>query len=122
MEQLNENIDSAEITGINCMSTSETKLLESVAKLFLQRTRINCTDCHYCLPCPSGVSIPDCFDYYNKAYIYDDIPAEKFRYHLGLQESERASQCTRCGTCEPKCPQQIPIMDELKKVSELFDK
>ncbi len=122
IEQMNENIETAQKTKINDMSDAENNLLERVAELFLQRTRINCTNCGYCMPCPSGVSIPNCFEYYNKAYIYNDIPAENFRYQLGLNDAERASQCIRCGSCEPKCPQQIPIMDELAKVAELFEK
>ncbi|MGA3175327.1 MAG: 4Fe-4S binding protein, partial [Syntrophorhabdales bacterium] len=29
---------------------------------------------------------------------------------------QRASACVDCGECEEKCPQHIPIREELKKV------
>jgi uncharacterized protein len=37
-----------------------------------------------------------------------------------VKENERASQCTECGICEEHCTQDIKIIQELKKVKELF--
>jgi predicted aldo/keto reductase-like oxidoreductase len=33
-----------------------------------------------------------------------------------------ASLCEECGECEEKCPQSLPIRDNLKKVAEYFGK
>ncbi len=48
-------------------------------------------------------------------------PAAKARYKGLLGEAERASNCVQCGVCLEKCPQQIPIPDELEQVTGLFD-
>jgi hypothetical protein len=43
----------------------------------------------------------------------------KGRYrHLGPEHREgllNASACVECGDCEPKCPQKIPIVEQLKE-------
>jgi hypothetical protein len=33
-----------------------------------------------------------------------------------------ASVCKECGECEEKCPQNLPIRENLKKVAEYFGK
>jgi predicted aldo/keto reductase-like oxidoreductase len=38
-----------------------------------------------------------------------------------ITENERASACIECGICEEHCPQNIPIIQELKKVKELYE-
>jgi predicted aldo/keto reductase-like oxidoreductase len=35
-----------------------------------------------------------------------------------IKPEGRADQCTECGECEEKCPQQIEIIDWLKKAHE----
>ena len=33
-----------------------------------------------------------------------------------MPPEQRASACADCGECEEKCPQHIPIREEMKKV------
>ncbi|MCE7746147.1 MAG: aldo/keto reductase, partial [Candidatus Heimdallarchaeota archaeon] len=33
---------------------------------------------------------------------------------------KRSDACIECGECEPKCPQKIPIIDQLKKAHEIL--
>ncbi len=78
--------------------------------------RVNCTTCGYCLPCPSGVAIPDVFSHYNTSTMFDARRAASAIYHMVVLSSGRgADQCTRCGDCEPRCPQQIPIQNVLEE-------
>jgi predicted aldo/keto reductase-like oxidoreductase len=80
-----------------------------------------CTGCGYCMPCPQRVNIPEIFKYRNYAIVYDLIEWARTNYELlgtpghwvsGLG----ADACTECGECEPKCPQGIPIIEQLKEV------
>jgi len=32
----------------------------------------------------------------------------------------RADRCTRCGDCEAKCPQKVPIREQLAAVAAQF--
>jgi len=38
---------------------------------------------------------------------------------IGIQRpgEKRADACTQCGACEPKCPQHIPIRQQLRAVA-----
>jgi hypothetical protein len=33
---------------------------------------------------------------------------------------KQADSCIECGECEPKCPQKIPIIEQLKKAHEIL--
>jgi hypothetical protein len=71
------------------------------------------------MPCPFGVNIPGNFKIWNESSIYEDFEGGKKKY-LNLEEEKRAVSCKECGACEPQCPQFISIINDLKKVSELF--
>ena len=77
--------------------------------------KVACTGCQYCMPCPSGVNIPLCFEHYNNLTLADNPDGEKFMYaaRLGgavaLGTPEFASLCVQCGQCAEKCPQHIDI-------------
>ncbi len=79
-----------------------------------------CTGCRYCLPCPQGVDIPACFRHYNLDTVYG-LKAYARSAYQGLPEAQRASACARCGECETRCPNQLPIMDQLARVCAQFE-
>ena len=78
--------------------------------------------CRYCTPCENGVDIPQCFEFYNQAHIYDAK-----EHACGINGwalsgifggiPGYASCCTECGACEEKCPQGLPIKKHLKEVA-----
>ncbi len=75
-----------------------------------------CTGCSYCLPCPQNVDIPYIFQKYNEARVYGLWEAAREAYQTWRRGSrERADACVECGECETKCPQHIPIRDQLKE-------
>ena len=98
------------------MTADELALVAAVRDVFRARMKVNCTTCGYCQPCPSGVSIPDVFSTYNTSAMFDARQAASAVYRLYVMAGGHgADQCARCGECEPKCPQQIPIQDMLEE-------
>ncbi len=120
MEQVKENMELAGRQWQNPWTSVDQEAVEKVTRIIKNLEKVPCTNCGYCLPCPEGVDIPRNFALYNEHYMLSD-PAAKGRYLGLLGEVERASNCVECGICLEKCPQQIAIPDELKKVTALFD-
>ncbi|NLI91320.1 MAG: aldo/keto reductase [Peptococcaceae bacterium] len=120
-QQLEENVRLAGEATANSLSKEELQVFEHVKKVMHEKTKIPCTGCGYCMPCPSGVDIPGCFSCYNDKYLMED-KSVRFRYlqTLGVTSVKPsfASQCKACGKCESHCPQQISIRDQLNKVSK----
>jgi len=82
-----------------------------------------CTGCGYCMPCPNGVNIPECFRLMNLHRVYGLTDAAQQRYRgFGDEGNLNAGACLECGQCEPKCPQKIPIIEQLKETHEALAK
>jgi predicted aldo/keto reductase-like oxidoreductase len=116
MEQIAENIKTAQTASQNAFTEKENEVIEEVQKIFKQRIKVNCTGCAYCMPCPSGVNIPGCFTFYNNFHMF----GREEMYHT-LQPNQSASNCIECGQCETHCPQSIEIREELKNVRAIFE-
>jgi predicted aldo/keto reductase-like oxidoreductase len=123
LDQVKENIKVASEAQANQFSDSEKQIMKRVQKAFKERIQVNCTSCGYCLPCPHGVDIPRNFQIFNSYYLLDDTAREQARqqYKIFLSDESRASACVACGQCELHCPQQIKIIDELKKATKVLD-
>ena len=119
MQQVVENLDSAERSDAGMLSEEELSLVEKVREEYRRLTPVPCTQCRYCLPCPNGVEIVDILNYYSDAVIYDNSGAPGFLYR-NLPEEKQAHNCVECFECEEKCPQGIPISEYLKKAHELL--
>jgi hypothetical protein len=79
-----------------------------------------CTGCGYCMPCSNDVNIPKNFEYMNYYRVYGLREFARQTYaDLGVKNTEglKAEFCLQCGECEPKCPQNIPIMAQLEEVA-----
>jgi predicted aldo/keto reductase-like oxidoreductase len=120
-EQVQQNIASACRSGMRSLGQDAIDVLTRVRQAYEQLSPIPCTKCGYCQPCPNGVNVPFNFEIYNQATVLDGSSAVLCRnLYLSLPEAERASACTECGTCEDRCPQQIPIPKMLPQVSAQF--
>ena len=98
------------------LSARDLELIERVRGAYQQLRLVDCTSCNYCMPCPQGVNIPLNFILYNDISVFEALANASMRYSEMVPLEQRASQCTACGECEERCPQHIPIIEELKKV------
>ena len=118
MEQVQQNIVSANKSGINTLSQADLDLVARVQKAYETAQSIPCTKCGYCMPCPQGVNIPRNFELYNEGTAYKDNNLSKSLYNWHFSEEEKANNCIDCDMCEEKCPQHIPISDWMPKIHE----
>ncbi|MHC4777686.1 MAG: aldo/keto reductase [Planctomycetota bacterium] len=121
LEHVEENLRIASEGAAASLTDAEQGLVNRVRDEYEKRVQVNCTSCGYCLPCPSGVDIPGCFSCLNSAHVFDNMEMMKKAYPMIVSEGERASDCTECGECVEKCPQEIDIPTEMKKVASAFE-
>jgi predicted aldo/keto reductase-like oxidoreductase len=119
LQQVVENLDSADRSGAGTFSEDESALIESVREEYHRLIPVACTNCKYCLPCPNNVEINAILEYYNDAMIYDNLRAPRFHYN-NLPKDKQADNCIECFECEEKCPQAISIPEYLKKAHSLL--
>ncbi len=119
MEQLKENLKTL---GSDFRPLSEAELLAvtEIADRIRDSVYNNCTGCRYCVPCPVGVDIPRAFWLLNQSGMFPKQLEEQRRRYLSNPET-LASLCVSCGACEEKCPQQLPIREDLKRVVARFE-
>lgn len=120
-EQIKENIRIASDAKANSLSLEELRVFDRVKAVMLEKTKIPCTACGYCMPCPAGVNIPGCFSAYNDKYLLGDKRIRfKYMQTLGMlsKQPAYASMCKDCGKCEHHCPQKIEIRKQLKTVKK----
>jgi hypothetical protein len=118
---LDDNLSVADEGGINSLTPAEQDMISRVKEEYRTRMKVGCTSCQYCMPCPAGVNIPECFNRYNIAFMFDDVERAKQTYSLFLKPGARASACVQCGACEEKCPQNLPVREHLASVVELLE-
>jgi len=116
-----ENLKTCEDSLPGSMTAGELATMEEVAGTYRKLIRVGCTGCAYCMPCPSGVNIPQCFSIYNDYYMGNNSLITRGMYGMMLMgamgaSATDASLCRNCGKCEKACPQKIAIPEELKKV------
>lgn len=122
MEQVAQNIETAGKTGISSLSERDISIIDNVKSKYNELTKVKCTACEYCLPCPAGVAIPSNFSLYNDASIYKDSEKYINKYNNEMPEKSRASSCVECGECEEACPQHLPIRQHLKEVHKALSR
>jgi len=114
--QLSENLASAGAARAGALDPGELALVEAVRAIYTSRMRVPCTTCGYCAPCPAGVAIPEVFACCNTGAMFENWQSAAWQYQTFIAgPGHGADRCLACGECEAKCPQQIPIMEQLKE-------
>ncbi|MBM6992798.1 MAG: aldo/keto reductase [Prevotella sp.] len=131
MDVLQENIKT--FSPLDPCTSVENDFIAKIADQMAGIPVIPCTSCHYCMPCPYGVAIPDNFAVYNDCVNDKSLPNDKTapdyeqklkafqdRYAKAIPQAGRADQCVDCEACLPKCPQQIRIPNQMARIVELL--
>ena len=97
-------LTAAEQAALERLSVQEVKVLGSD----------RCAQCYACLPCPEAINIPEVLRLRNLAVAYDMQPFGEYRYRMFEQAGHwfpgrKASHCTDCGDCLPRCPENLDI-------------
>ena len=113
-EQIEENLKIFDTVEAGIMSPEELQLMEDVRAAYVSRTKIGCTGCRYCMPCPNGVNIPGIFSVWNNVSLYNVDPKSDWQFGGILRNNAGADNCVGCGACEAACPQHLGIIDALQ--------
>ena len=122
-EQVQDNVSYME--DFQPLTEEEKTACIEAGQILRSQTAIACTACRYCTSeCPKGISIPDHFSVYNNLQRFGmKSDSDIWNYFLNLIKLHgRPSDCIRCGKCEARCPQKLPIRDYLEKVTEEVEK
>lgn len=119
-----EEVEENALAGATDGALTETE--QHLVALIRERTRglgeRFCTSCGYCMPCPQEVNIPGIFRLWNLMRGYGSATYSALEYGKMGQNSpwadfsgQPASACVACGACESKCPENLPIIADLKR-------
>ncbi len=113
-DHIAENIGIADQAFPESLTKAELDFVDRVEQTYRKLMKTGCTGCRYCMPCPSGVNIPSCFEHYDTFHMFAKKGSYKLVYAFwqsGISDGKPslASQCTECGACLEKCPQQLAI-------------
>ncbi|NLP33949.1 MAG: aldo/keto reductase [Clostridiales bacterium] len=115
-EQLEENLLFADRASIGMLTEEDKEMFANAKKVFDTMAMVGCTKCRYCLPCPSGLPIPDIFEAYNQTASNGMEDAKKLYNSFEIN----AASCVQCRACEEECPQHIEISQVMQDVDAIF--
>ena len=121
LAQVRENVASACESGVGRLAEADLALVARAREQYEALSVVECTQCGYCMPCPSGVDIPRNMQLYNDALVFKGVHQTLNRniYH-SLPEDARAAACTACRECEEKCPQDIEVSEWMPRIDKQF--
>ena len=110
-EQVADNIRYAEKGLPGSLTAEDLSTINKVRDIYMERVKIPCTGCGYCMPCPNGINIPENFSRYNNAFMFDSLEHEEKTFYafiksLGMTGS--VSDCAECGQCEENARSAYP--------------
>lgn len=117
-KQVEENLIYADRSFIGMVTEEERQNYKKAKQTFDKMPMVNCTKCRYCMPCPFELDIPEIFAAYNMSA---SLGREEAKEAYG-KLSKGGMDCMACRRCEKECPQHISISEQMKAVSEYFDK
>jgi len=120
IEMIEENCRTASDARADSFGEHELEMIDRIRSIINENTKVGCTGCRYCMPCPKGIDIPGIFSCYNHMYSENKGAGRKEYFQtIALRaDSAAATQCIKCGKCEQHCPQSIPIREKLQEANK----
>ncbi|GHU23378.1 aldo/keto reductase [Spirochaetia bacterium] len=122
LKMLEENVATA--SNIQPLTADEQEQIAASLQENERLAGLYCTGCKYCMPCPFGVNIPEIFTLmnYHRVYKITDYAKENYAQigNVPWRDYKNAAACTKCGTCEEKCPQKLPIRKQLEETHKVL--
>jgi hypothetical protein len=119
-DHVEENLKVSNEALPDSLTEDELKLYEQVKEVYRDLMKVDCTGCGYCMPCPRGVDIPRCFNFYNQKYMFNTSQSFDYLGMLGgvfTGQEAYAGLCNDCKRCIRACPQDLEIPELLNDVS-----
>jgi len=117
ISDVNDSIASVER---GAFPAAQLKRINSYLEEIRKRASSFCTGCRYCMPCPQGIDIPFVMNCILDAryWGFEESARERYRNFKG----PKADACVKCGKCEKKCTQKLPIVKEMANAVKMFGK
>ncbi len=123
-EMLDDNLSLVSNEHYNLLTGDEKERIEKIATTFKEMSDLVCTSCGYCMPCPNEVNIKQIFEFLIRYQVYGQKEGPRQMYaQIGRARwapGKNAAACEECGECLEKCPQKIPIIEQLKKAHRVL--
>jgi len=109
-------------------SNSELSKVKAEMDTPLAKISSLCTLCNQCLPCPENINIPEILRFRNLVGAYEMKDYGRFRYNMFEGQGHWfpgtfSFNCTECGDCLPRCPENLNIPTLLMEThKKLFSK
>ena len=122
-DEFGPHIKAVEHEGV--LTPVEKEIIERLDGQYLKLGATLCTLCHKCLPCPEQINIPEVLRLRNIAIAFDMKEFGKYRYRMFENADHwfwgrKASFCTRCNECLPRCPEKLNIPELLGEAHEML--
>ncbi|MEI8331164.1 MAG: hypothetical protein WCF90_05885 [Methanomicrobiales archaeon] len=82
--QIEENLRVADTALPDSLTDADFVVLEKARQIYWQLMKVDFTDCRYCMPCPAGVNIPECFAFYNNTAFFPHNWENRMLYIIRL--------------------------------------
>ncbi len=115
LQMVEENCRVASSVRAGEFGEPERELVARVRELIAASTKVGCTGCRYCQPCPAGIDIPALFSAWNSMYL-EGKSRGRHQYYQTVELRDHpafARACLGCGRCERLCPQHIPVREAI---------
>ncbi|MBO5178259.1 MAG: aldo/keto reductase [Lachnospiraceae bacterium] len=109
------------------LNERERQLIQNLREKITKVNKIQCTACGYCMEdCPQRIPIPSILALLNacgkNGETLQVYPYQKRIYSGYVFNKGTAGSCIKCGKCENRCPQKLPIREYLAQAASLFEK